>query len=70
MYDNNDRRDNKRNFNDRDNDRRAGQRDFKGNGRDNENRDNDIIFGVRSVIEAVRAGKEINKIMIQYNFYY
>lgn len=30
-----------------------------------ENLDNDIIFGVRAVIEAVRAGKEINKIMIQ-----
>lgn len=29
------------------------------------NIDNDIIFGVRSVIEAVKAGKEINKIMIQ-----
>jgi len=40
---------------------------YKG-GRDNNNnddRDNDIIFGVRSVIEAVKAGKEINKIMIQ-----
>ena len=80
MYDNNDNRDSKRNFNDRDNDRRdsgegiyndrdddkrGGQRDFKGNGRDNDNRDNDIIFGVRSVIEAIKAGKEINKIMIQ-----
>ncbi|MDX1350174.1 MAG: 23S rRNA (guanosine(2251)-2'-O)-methyltransferase RlmB [Putridiphycobacter sp.] len=30
-----------------------------------ENLDNDIVFGVRAVIEAVRAGKEINKIMIQ-----
>ena len=36
------------------------------NFRDKEsNLDNDIIFGVRSVIEAVKAGKEINKIMIQ-----
>lgn len=29
------------------------------------NLETDIIFGVRSVIEAVKAGKEINKIMIQ-----
>lgn len=36
--------------------------DFK---KRSENLDNDIIFGVRAVIEAVRAGKEINKIMIQ-----
>jgi len=27
--------------------------------------DKDIIFGVRAVIEAIRAGREINKIMIQ-----
>jgi len=27
--------------------------------------ENDIVFGVRAVIEAVKAGKEINKIMIQ-----
>jgi len=33
--------------------------------RDNEDKDNDIIFGVRAVIEAVKANKEINKIMIQ-----
>lgn len=33
--------------------------------KDNETENNDLIFGVRSVIEAVRAGKEINKIMIQ-----
>jgi len=25
----------------------------------------DIIFGVRAVIEAIKAGREINKIMIQ-----
>ena len=37
-----------------------------GNFRNKEsNIENDIIFGVRAVIEAVRAGKEINKIMIQ-----
>ncbi|MFD1551316.1 23S rRNA (guanosine(2251)-2'-O)-methyltransferase RlmB [Putridiphycobacter roseus] len=30
-----------------------------------DNLENDIVFGVRAVIEAVRAGKEINKIMIQ-----
>lgn len=30
-----------------------------------ESLDNDIVFGVRAVIEAVKAGKEINKIMIQ-----
>ena len=36
-----------------------------GRSSDNEDRDNDVIFGVRAVIEAVKANKEINKIMIQ-----
>lgn len=53
----------------RDNDRsdngNRGQSFNQSRERDNDNRDNDIIFGVRSVIEAVKAGKEINKIMIQ-----
>jgi len=56
-------------YENKDNDnRREGNRDRNfggGRSRDHEDRDNDIIFGVRSVIEAVKAGKEINKIMIQ-----
>ena len=51
------------NDNRRDNNRSGGFNDDKS--RDNDNRDTDVIFGVRSVIEAVKAGKEINKIMIQ-----
>ena len=35
------------------------------NNRRSDNLDTDIVFGVRAVIEAVKAGKEINKIMIQ-----
>ena len=31
----------------------------------NENNENDMIFGIRATIEAIRAGKEINKIIIQ-----
>jgi 23S rRNA (guanosine2251-2'-O)-methyltransferase len=30
-----------------------------------ENNENDMIFGIRATIEAIRAGKEINKIIIQ-----
>lgn len=37
---------------------------YKGDRR-NDDLNGDIVFGVRAVIEAVRAGKEINKIMIQ-----
>ncbi len=40
-----------------------GKKDYKPNPRDKENPD--IIFGIRAVIEAIRAGREINKLMIQ-----
>lgn len=40
-----------------------GRKDFKPLPREKENKD--IIFGVRAVIEAIRAGREINKLMIQ-----
>jgi 23S rRNA (guanosine2251-2'-O)-methyltransferase len=38
---------------------------YRGGRNNDDNLNNDIVFGVRAVIEAVKAGKEINKIMIQ-----
>jgi 23S rRNA (guanosine2251-2'-O)-methyltransferase len=62
MYEKRDN-DNKRDDNKRDDNK---ERNFGGGrGRDNDDKDNDVIFGVRAVIEAVKANKEINKIMIQ-----
>jgi len=49
----------------RDNNRPQNGGGYRGGRGKNEDLNNDIVFGVRAVIEAVRAGKEINKIMIQ-----
>jgi 23S rRNA (guanosine2251-2'-O)-methyltransferase len=38
---------------------------YRGGRANDDELNNDIVFGVRAVIEAVKAGKEINKIMIQ-----
>ncbi len=57
-----------RRFDDRRDDRRGGDRrsfDQDDKPRYEKKEDADVIFGVRAVIEAIKAGREINKIMIQ-----
>ena len=56
-----DRRDDRRDY--RGNDRRSFDQDQKP--RYEKKEDADVIFGVRAVIEAIKANREINKIMIQ-----
>lgn len=41
------------------------QRNYSGNRGGNKRKEKDLIYGVRAVIEAIRAEREINKIMIQ-----